>query len=640
MNDQATTYAELAAELAERLAAAVTASDDRIHRAAEELRAALPEDPEPREVARLRRLVAAFHLSPFERDLVALGGLAHEHEIIASTFAQLHPRQTAAPTPAVATSLLCQSAERAAVRRSLIDGPLITAGIVRLGAGPFFGRAIELAEGLWETLRGFDAWPDGLRTSQVPLLIGLQAWRQQFEVRLALAALDRAASIPAVVVVTAPDIDDARTRAGMLIRWTSRRARELHGALGDQAVAELASVLCAVRGEIPLIDAADLDMGADPLPTFPGPVVIYRTPDVAVRSRRRPLLTVRIRPADLRQRAELWSALLPQQPEVAKNLAALHRVDPLRAAEAARDASALTLLGGGSTPYPSEGAITRAVLARAMNRLPSSVHLVRPTATPGSLILSQRSHDMLDAAVQRARHQVTVLQEWGLERGRRGAGGVRMLFTGPPGTGKTYTAEVLAARLGLDLLVVDLAGLVSKWLGETEKNLAEVFDAAERTQAVLFFDEADAIFARRTETSDAHARWANLETAYLLGRIEEFDGVTILASNLRSNIDSAFLRRLEFVVTFEEPDQAAREQLWREHLKAPAPLDVDVNPALLAELYPVTGGVIRNAALAAAFLAAADEQPIRADHVFTAIQREYEKAGRSFPGRPRSRITV
>jgi SpoVK/Ycf46/Vps4 family AAA+-type ATPase len=640
MNDQATTYAALAAEFAERLAAAVTATDDRIHRAAEELRAGLPDEPEPREVTRLHRLVAAFDLSPFERDLIVLAGLPNEHEIIASTLAQLHPRQAAAATPALAMSLLCsRPAERAAVRRSLIDSPLITAGILRLGSGPFFGRSIELAEGLWETLRGFDTWPDSLRTADVPLLVGLQAWRQQPDVTLVSAALE-AASIPTTVVVTAADLDDARTRAGMLIRWTSHCARELHGELGDHAVAQLASLLCAVRGEIPLVNATDLDAGADPLPTFPGSVVIYRQPNVAVTSRQRPLVTVRVVAADLRQRAELWSALLPQQPEVAKNLAALHRVDPLRAAEAAGDASALMLLGGAPTADPSANSITQAVLARALNRLPSSVHLVRPSATEESLVLNQRSRDVLDTAVERARYQVRVLQEWGLERGRRGAGGVRMLFTGPPGTGKTYTAEVLAARLGLDLLVVDLAGLVSKWLGETEKNLAEVFDAAERTQAVLFFDEADAIFARRTETSDAHARWANLETAYLLGRIEEFDGVTILASNLRSNIDTAFLRRLEFVMPFEEPDQAAREQLWREHLKAPAPLDADVNPALLAELYPVTGGVIRNAALAAAFLAAADEQTITADHVFTAIQREYEKAGRSFPGRPRSRITV
>jgi SpoVK/Ycf46/Vps4 family AAA+-type ATPase len=227
------------------------------------------------------------------------------------------------------------------------------------------------------------------------------------------------------------------------------------------------------------------------------------------------------------------------------------------------------------------------------------------------------------------------LHEWGLQRGQIGAGGVRLLFTGPPGTGKTYSAEVFAARLQLDLLVVDLSALVSKWLGETEKNLAAVFDAAEQSQAVLFFDEADAIFARRTETADAHARWANLETAYLLGRIEQFAGVTVLATNLRANIDTAFGRRLDYVITFDEPDVAAREQLWREHLREPAP---DVNPELLAQLYPVTGGVIRNAALAAAFMAAADGGAITADHVFTAVRREYEKAGRSFPGRPQLQL--
>ncbi|HEX3144118.1 MAG TPA: ATP-binding protein, partial [Pyrinomonadaceae bacterium] len=195
-------------------------------------------------------------------------------------------------------------------------------------------------------------------------------------------------------------------------------------------------------------------------------------------------------------------------------------------------------------------------------------------------------------------------------------------------------AEVLAHALNVDLLAVDLSRLVSKWIGETEKNLATVFDAAERSQAALFFDEADALFGKRTEVSDAHDRYANLETAYLLTRLEQFEGLAILATNLRENIDAAFLRRLEFVIDFEEPDREERLALWNCHLPEGLPLADDVNLYELAALYPVVGGVIRNAAVAAGFLAAADDAPIDRRHFIHAIRREYAKAGRSFPGTP------
>jgi SpoVK/Ycf46/Vps4 family AAA+-type ATPase len=209
-----------------------------------------------------------------------------------------------------------------------------------------------------------------------------------------------------------------------------------------------------------------------------------------------------------------------------------------------------------------------------------------------------------------------------------------MLLCGPPGTGKTLSAEVLANALGVDLLVVDIARLVSKWIGETEKNLAGVFDAAEQSQAVLLFDEADALFGRRTEVSDAHDRYANLETAYLLSRLERFEGLAMLSTNLKQNIDPAFLRRIEFVIDFELPGVAEREALWRCHLPATAPLAADVNLRELATLYPISGGLIRNAAVAAGFRAAAATSSIGRRDLVASVAREYEKTGKSFPGAP------
>jgi SpoVK/Ycf46/Vps4 family AAA+-type ATPase len=194
----------------------------------------------------------------------------------------------------------------------------------------------------------------------------------------------------------------------------------------------------------------------------------------------------------------------------------------------------------------------------------------------------------------------------------------------------------MAKTLGMDLLVVDIASLVSKWIGETEKNLAAVFDLAERSRALLLFDEADALFAKRTNSQDAHDRYANLETAYLLQRLERFEGVAVLTTNLRGNLDSAFSRRFEFIVQFPEPDASARQQLWRMHLPTTAPFAADVNLAELAEWYVLSGAQIKNAALAAAFFAAAAGSAIHQHHFLLAIEREFDKAGRAHPGFPPS----
>ncbi len=260
--------------------------------------------------------------------------------------------------------------------------------------------------------------------------------------------------------------------------------------------------------------------------------------------------------------------------------------------------------------------------------------LLRPRVSWEQLVLPEAELHQLREAVNRLLFRGTVLDDWRFLQGRQGSEGVRMLLCGPPGTGKTLSAEVLACTLKVNLLVVDLSQIVSKWIGETEKNLAEVFARAERSRAVLFFDEADALFGKRTEVSDAHDRYANLETAYLLARLESFEGLGILATNLRQNIDPAFLRRLEFVLEFKEPDRSAREALWRCHIPPNAPLAPDVDLDSLAHRYPIVGGLIRNAAVAAAFLAASAHSVITQAHLVQAIKREYGKAGKAFPDPP------
>ncbi|HEX8468594.1 MAG TPA: ATP-binding protein [Allosphingosinicella sp.] len=220
-----------------------------------------------------------------------------------------------------------------------------------------------------------------------------------------------------------------------------------------------------------------------------------------------------------------------------------------------------------------------------------------------------------------------VLVEWGLGAtyGRRA--GLVALFAGPPGTGKTMAAGAVAHMLGIDLYRIDLSGVVSKYIGETERNLESIFQAAERATAVLFFDEADALFGKRSEVQDAHDRYANIEISYLLQRIERFDGVAILATNLKQNLDDAFMRRIDFVVDFPVPQAADRLRLWSKLTQSRAPLADDIDFESLAERYELTGGEIRSCALAAAHAAARDGVAIAMRHLVAAVAREYVKQG-------------
>ena len=221
----------------------------------------------------------------------------------------------------------------------------------------------------------------------------------------------------------------------------------------------------------------------------------------------------------------------------------------------------------------------------------------------------------------------TVLDDWGLGFAFNRRPGAVALFAGPSGTGKTMAAGVVARALALDLYRIDLSGVVSKYIGETERNLERIFAAAERSSAVLFFDEADALFGKRSEVQDAHDRYANIEVSYLLQRIEQFDGVAILASNLKQNLDEAFLRRIDLVIDFPAPQVAERRGLWLRLAGTDAPIADDVDFALLAERFELTGGAIRNCALAAAHAAARDGTAIHMRHLVAAIAREYVKLG-------------
>jgi hypothetical protein len=256
------------------------------------------------------------------------------------------------------------------------------------------------------------------------------------------------------------------------------------------------------------------------------------------------------------------------------------------------------------------------------------VRRIEPAVGWSDLVLPEEPAKQLGEFVDRVRYRDQVLGSWQLRRGGGRGRGVTALFAGESGTGKTLAAEVVAHELGLDLYVVELSAIVDKYVGETEKNLQRLFAEADRVDAVLLFDEADSIFGKRSETKDAHDRYANLESSYLLQRLESFDGVAVLTTNLRSNIDEAFTRRFDLIVDFPFPDLALRQSLWRQCLSGPVPVADGMDLDRVAGPFVLAGGSIRAAATTASYLAAAAGRPVGTDDLLIGARREYRKMGR------------
>ncbi len=272
--------------------------------------------------------------------------------------------------------------------------------------------------------------------------------------------------------------------------------------------------------------------------------------------------------------------------------------------------------------------LVRGCRAQSTHRLGALAPKLNPRATWADIILPENPLRQLREICAQVKHRRTVYSTWGFAKRLSLGKGLCVLFSGPSGTGKTLAVEVIANELRLEAYKIDLSTVVSKYIGETEKNLSKVFEEAEASNAILFFDEADALFGKRSEVKDAHDRYANIEINYLLQRMEEFDGLVVLASNLRKNIDDAFFRRMHFAVEFPFPEAAYRYRIWQQHIPPEAPLADDIDFNFLANRCALTGGNIRNIVVNAAFLAAENSGVIHMEHVIRAIRREYEKIGR------------
>jgi AAA+ superfamily predicted ATPase len=341
-------------------------------------------------------------------------------------------------------------------------------------------------------------------------------------------------------------------------------------------------------------------------------------------------ITVEFPILDYGQRQQLWLASLDGQTKAAESavgaLASKFRLSGGQILEAANLARNLALWRDG-------GSITGDDLHRACRQVSNQkliqlARKVKPRYIWADIVLPKDQLEQLREICNYVKYHHLVYGEWGFEHKLSLGKGLNVLFAGPSGTGKTMAAEIMANELGLDLYKIDLATVVSKYIGETEKNLDKIFKEAQDSNSILFFDEADAIFGKRSEVRDSHDRYANIEIAYLLQKMEEYQGIVILATNLRKNLDEAFARRMHFSLEFPFPEEEDRYRIWQKAFPGSAPLAKDIDLAFMARQFKITGGNIKNIALSAAFLAADYGSNITMEHLILATKREYQKMGK------------
>jgi DNA replication protein DnaC len=340
------------------------------------------------------------------------------------------------------------------------------------------------------------------------------------------------------------------------------------------------------------------------------------------------------------ERLHLWRAALAEDATITLDpaldpaaLANKFRLSAGQIRDAAATARNLALARTPAAPKLTQADLHAACRLHSNRRLAELAQKITPHYTWDDIVLPADQMAQLREIYNQVQHHALVYDTWGFDAKLAMGKGLSILFAGPPGTGKTMAADVLAGALGLDLYKIDLSTVVSKYIGETEKNLARIFDEARTSNAILFFDEADALFGKRTQVRDAHDRYANVEVSYLLQKMEEYDGVVILATNLRKNLDEAFTRRLHVTVEFPVPDVADRRRIWEQIWPAATPRDPDLDLEFLAQRVEVAGGSIRNIALAGAFLAAADGGVVTMQHLLRATHREYQKMGKLLTAR-------
>jgi hypothetical protein len=617
---------------------------------------------DPKRPPALRVLCEAFGLSAFERDVLLLcAGLELDARFPALFARAQGEAQRAYPTFSLALAA-CPGSHWDALAP---QAPLRRWGLVVVGAGAALAHApLKADERIWQFLVGIDGLDERLaRLLQPPPAAGpLVPSHEQLarQVAATCASASREEQLPIVQLCGRSRQDQAAVAA----RAAELLGLELHCLSAEnlptepeelERLARLWSREVMLAPRALLLDCHELEIGEGArsltLQRLAGSLqglLFLASPERRPTGSRLSVLHDIPLPRHQEQRA-LWASTLGQRldakavralkPEGAID-ALVNQFDLDRAAITSATTQGLghLMLEEKLRPEHLAQALWTSARAQSRHRLEALAQRLEVRADWEDLMLPDSLREQLREIELHLRHRALVHHTWGFSpAGWRGTG-TSVLFSGPSGTGKTMAAEVLAKRLALDLYRIDLSGVVSKYIGETEKNLRRVFDAAESGGAVLLFDEADALFGKRGEVKDSHDRYANLEVSYLLQRMESFHGLAILTTNRRSALDQAFLRRLRFIVDFPMPGPRQRRELWRRVFPPGLPTE-GLDPARLA-LLEVSGAVIRGIALHAAFLAAEEGREgkapatVRPRHVLAAARRELEKLQLPFPSLP------
>jgi ATP-dependent 26S proteasome regulatory subunit len=608
-----------------------------VHQALQEAASAMPSPPA------LELLCTMFGLSPFERDLLLLcTGIELD-----STFAAVCAEAQGDPARAFPTLSLALAALPEAHWSALTpSAPLRRWRLIEVGSGSVLTlSSLRIDERVLHYLAGVQHLDERLAGLVEPLhqTSELAPSHRALAERIATLWSESARVMP-VVQLCGEELPDKRA-----IAVAACAAMRLHvGSISGQSVPIGASELdgflrlwgreavltnCAL-----LLECHEMDSGDAPrasainrlIEGLNSPLIISTV--ARLRPSHKAILTFDVQKPSAGEQRDIWQGALTGIPVnlngqvnalVSQFNLNLHKVHAARA-------EAMTQQLPSDEPGLAADfakSLWDACRMQARPRLDDLAQRIEPAATWADLVLPEPQLQTLREIAVHVRQRMTVYETWGFAAKCARGLGISALFAGVSGTGKTMAAEVLANELRLDLYRIDLSAVVSKYIGETEKNLRRVFDAAEEGGAILLFDEADALFGKRSEVKDSHDRYANIEVSYLLQRMEAYRGLAILTTNLKSALDTAFLRRIRFIVHFPFPDAAQREEIWRRIFPPQTPIE-KLNVCKLARLN-VAGGNIRNIALNAAFLAADADEPVRMTHLLRAAQGEYTKLEKS-----------
>lgn len=586
-----------------------------------------PASGPPSEIpAALDVLSTGLHLTPFERELLVLAAAA---EVDGPTATLLAGAGADPRRPAMTFSMALQWLDAPHWSAFSPSGPLRRWRLLDVNAGDSLMHGpVRIDERVLHFLIGVDAVDDRIHALLQPLSEPGQLAQAQLDSATSAAKVLEGATRP--LLQLCGGAGETRLVAASAARHVGLRAVVMSAANVPVSPAEREAVARLVERELlfsGLLLVMDLHSGEPAEITrclhlaacLECPAILMNGEAVSLD---RSSVICEVPRANPPAQRELWSnALGSGAATLNGSLERVVRQFDFDAVHIARTAARFAASGG--TPDD----LWRLCRDAARPRVESLARRIDCRARWDDLVLPGSQTALLHELAAQAANRYTVYEEWGFaESGSRGLG-LTALFAGPSGTGKTLAAEVIATELQLDLYRIDLSATVSKWLGETEKNLARIFDAAEAGGAILLFDEADALFGKRSEVKDSRDRYANVEVSYLLQRMEAYRGLAILTTNQREALDPAFLRRLRFVITFPLPDANQRHAIWQRAFPAATPVD-GLRHDKLARL-SVTGGTIRNIALNAAFSAAAEKQPVRMTHLLAAARSEAAKSDRS-----------